>query len=82
MAKIVFKKLASNQNILFPFNLSKRTFQNKKAFCFAYETERLSLLIKENISSIVTVPNHWEQKLLLHHHLSAELQNLKGHSKD
>ena len=56
--------------------------ETKKRPIFVNETGRLSLLIKENVFSIITVPNHWEQEFLLQRHLFAEQRNLKVHSAD
>ena len=83
---------------LFRTHVRLKTFQNKSKYksilikakklktkkrpIFVNETGRLSLLIKENVFSIITVPNHWEQEFLLQRHLFAEQRNLKVHSAD
>ena len=62
--------------------IKAKKLKTKKRPIFVNETGRLSLLIKENVFSIITVPNHWEQEFLLQRHLFAEQRNLKVHSAD
>ena len=42
--------------------IKAKKLKTKKRPIFVNETGRLSLLIKENVFSIITVPNHWEQE--------------------